>query len=97
MFALKPRALPWAVALLPFRQYPMLPVTYTGVNHVHSSSEKGMKSWGLTYQLWVKIQILRRYLRLAYELGLYSTKVYERLAGSLNEIGRMTGGWLKKL
>lgn len=45
----------------------------------------------------IKIEILRQYIRLAYELGLYSSKVYERLAASLNEIGRMTGGWLKKL
>ncbi len=45
----------------------------------------------------IKIEILRRYLRLAYELGLYSSKVYERLAASLNEIGRMAGGWLKSL
>lgn len=45
----------------------------------------------------IKIEILRRYIRLAFELGLYSSKVYERLAASLNEIGRMTGGWMKSL
>lgn len=45
----------------------------------------------------IKIETLRRYIRLAYEMGLYSSSTFGRLAGALDEVGRMTGGWLKKL
>lgn len=45
----------------------------------------------------IKIEILRRYLRLIFELGLHTSSLYGRLSESLDEIGRMNGGWLKSL
>lgn len=45
----------------------------------------------------VQLEILRHYFRLAFDLGLYSSKQYQQFAEALQEIGRMTGGWLKSL
>lgn len=45
----------------------------------------------------IKLEILRHYFRLGYDLGLYSSLTYEEFARQLNEIGKMTGGWLKSL
>lgn len=45
----------------------------------------------------IQIEILRRYLRLMFEIGLYPSTTYGRLSEMLNDIGRMTGGWLKSL
>lgn len=45
----------------------------------------------------ISLEILRHYFRLAYDLGLYSSTVYHQFAKKLNEIGKMTGGWLKSL
>lgn len=45
----------------------------------------------------IKIEILRRYLRLLFELGLHHSSTYGRLSEMLDETGRMTGGWIKSL
>src|SRR4030042_3610011 len=38
---------------------------------------------------------LRIYVRLCYSLNIISSNKYEVLSKSVDEIGRMTGGWLK--
>lgn len=45
----------------------------------------------------LKVELMRRYLRLSHELGLLSFSTLERLQRQLDEIGRMLGGWLKSL
>jgi len=40
----------------------------------------------------LKVELLRRYLRLAFDLGLFPTTILERLQRQLDEIGRMLGG-----
>lgn len=40
---------------------------------------------------------LRFFLQIAWESKLIADKQYEELAGSIEEIGRMTGGWRKGL
>ncbi|CAN5715757.1 hypothetical protein BH11PAT2_BH11PAT2_09170 [soil metagenome] len=40
---------------------------------------------------------LRFFLQIAWESKLIANKQYEELAGSVEEIGRMTGGWRKGL
>ncbi len=43
------------------------------------------------------LEIIRHYIRLAFELNYFSQAQYKTLAEQVNEIGRMTGGWLKSL
>jgi hypothetical protein len=45
----------------------------------------------------IRLEILRHYFRLCYDLGLYNSLKYKDFAERLDEIGRMTGGWLKSL
>ncbi|MFM9951379.1 MAG: diversity-generating retroelement protein Avd [Saprospiraceae bacterium] len=45
----------------------------------------------------VRLEILRHYFRLCYDIGLYNSLKYKDFAERLDEIGRMTGGWLKSL
>ncbi len=45
----------------------------------------------------IKIEKIRYYLRLCYELGYYGSRKHHYLLEKLNEIGRMTGGWLKSV
>jgi hypothetical protein len=45
----------------------------------------------------IKLEQCRFYLRLGLELGIYSTKTYAPLIHKVDEIGRMTGGWIKSL
>lgn len=45
----------------------------------------------------ISLEKLRHYFRLCFELGIYDSKKYNEFAIRLNEIGRMTGGWLKSL
>ncbi len=51
----------------------------------------------LLQQVNIRLEILRHYFRLCYDLGLYSSLKYKDFAERLDEIGRMTGGWLKSL
>ena len=45
----------------------------------------------------IQLETLRHYLRLCYELGILKPALYKDLSLRLNEIGRMTGGWIKHL
>jgi len=45
----------------------------------------------------IKVELLRRYLRVAFELGVFTSSVLLRMQEPLDEIGRMIGGWMKKL
>ena len=45
----------------------------------------------------ITLEKLRHYLRLGFELGLYASPKYRDFAQRVDEIGRMTGGWLKSL
>ncbi|MDX1912150.1 MAG: diversity-generating retroelement protein Avd [Saprospiraceae bacterium] len=45
----------------------------------------------------VKIEQLRYYVRLCYELGFYNSIKYGLIMEKMQEIGRMNGGWLKSL
>jgi hypothetical protein len=40
---------------------------------------------------------IRFFFRLGYDLGLYNSARYKFFAEKVDEIGRMTGGWLKSL
>lgn len=51
----------------------------------------------LLQQVNIRLEILRHHFRLCYDLGLYSSLKYKEFAERLDEIGRMTGGWLKSL
>ena len=51
----------------------------------------------LLAQVNIRLEILRHYFRLCYDLGLYSSLKYKDFAERLDEIGRMTGGWLKSI
>lgn len=51
----------------------------------------------LLQQANIQLEKLRHYLRLSYELRLISSNKYQEFATRLNEIGKMTGGWLKSL
>lgn len=55
------------------------------------------KGRDLPRRYYINLSILRHYFRLGFELGLYPSSKYEDMAKRLNEIGRMTGGWLKNL
>jgi len=45
----------------------------------------------------VLFEILRRHLRTCVELKLLTVRQYEHAAGLLVEIGKLLGGWIKKL
>lgn len=45
----------------------------------------------------IKLEKLRYFLRLSYELGYYHSRQYRQFIERVQEIGRMTGGWLKSL
>ena len=42
-----------------------------------------------------KLDLLKFFLQIAWELKLFDTKKYAELSESLDEIGRMLGGWIK--
>lgn len=44
-----------------------------------------------------KMEKIRYFFRLGYDLGLYDSLRYKDFAERINEIGRMCGGWLKSL
>ncbi len=45
----------------------------------------------------VKLDILRVFLRLSSDIKIINQKKYIALQGSIDEIGRMLGGWMKSL
>ncbi len=48
-------------------------------------------------QVNLRLEKIRFLFRLGYDLGLYHSPVYQRFVAQVDEIGRMTGGWLKTL
>ena len=48
-------------------------------------------------QVNVKLEKLRYYTRLCYELGFYNSTKYRTIMENIQEIGRMNGGWLKSM
>ena len=45
----------------------------------------------------LKLEMLRHYIRLCYDLGYFDSRKLKTINEQINEIGRMTGGWLKSL
>lgn len=45
----------------------------------------------------VEIEVLKRLVRIAYELKIIESKIYLQLESDLQEISRMTNGWIKYL
>ncbi len=52
---------------------------------------------GILQRVNISLEQLRYYYRLSFELGLYNSVKYNLFAEKVNEIGRMTGGWIKSL
>jgi len=44
----------------------------------------------------LNLEKLRVLIRISYELKFFSFKAYEQATYSINEVGRMLGGWLKQ-
>ena len=51
----------------------------------------------ILHRINILLEKLRYYFRLGFDLGLYNSTRYRDLAARIEEIGRMTGGWLKSL
>ena len=45
----------------------------------------------------LQLEKIRFYFRLGYDMGLYNSTRYKIFSDKVEEIGRMTGGWLKSL
>jgi hypothetical protein len=45
----------------------------------------------------IKLEILRHYIRLSYDVELINAKKYEFISKKINEIGKELGGWLKSI
>lgn len=45
----------------------------------------------------ITLEKTRHYFRLCFDMGLYSSLKYKELSTMLEEIGRMTGGWIKSI
>lgn len=45
----------------------------------------------------LRLEKIRYLFRLGYDLGLYNSTKYQAFAMRIDEIGRMTGGWIKSL
>lgn len=50
---------------------------------------------GYLVKINMLLEIIRKYSRLGYDLGLFNSTVFQKLAYSLLEIGQMNGAWLK--
>jgi four helix bundle protein len=55
------------------------------------------KKLALLHPVNIRLEKLRYYARLCFELGFYSSKKLEAYSEQLLEICRMTGGWIKSL
>ena len=55
------------------------------------------KKTALLQTVNIRLEKLRYYARLCFELGYYSSRKLEEYSERLRETGRMTGGWLKSL
>ncbi len=45
----------------------------------------------------ILLEKMRFYIRLCYELGYYNSSKYAQIMKQVQEIGRITGGWIKSL
>jgi hypothetical protein len=45
----------------------------------------------------IRLEKIRLFIRMGYELGHYTSKKYQYFAELLLELGRMTGGWIRSL
>lgn len=45
----------------------------------------------------LRLEKLRFFFRLGFDLGLYKSSLYEEMIKRVDEIGRMTGAWIKSL
>jgi hypothetical protein len=45
----------------------------------------------------IKLEILRHYIRLCYEIGYYDSQKYKYISALIDGIGREVGGWLKTI
>jgi four helix bundle protein len=45
----------------------------------------------------IQLEKMRFFIRIAYESGLFSSGKYRQTSELIDEIGRMTGAWIKKL
>ena len=45
----------------------------------------------------IELEKMRFFLRLGYDLGFYHSNRYKQLIEKVDELGRMTGGWIKSL
>jgi len=61
-----------------------------------SYSDKGGKLISLTSGSF-KLDLLKFFLQIAWEIKALDNKKYIRLSEKLNEIGKMLGGWIKSL
>ncbi len=48
-------------------------------------------------QVNIELEKMRFFIRLCYDLGYYASNRYKLLAEKIDELGRMTGGWLRAL
>lgn len=62
------------------------------IEAVHSRQPKSVLQ-----QADITLSQLRTHLRLCHDLGLFSKGQYQHVAGMVNEIGKLLGGWLKSL
>lgn len=58
---------------------------------------KNIQKKALLEEANIQLEILRHYYRIAYDFGFYNSLKYQHFASILQEIGRMTGGWIKSL
>ncbi|MBN3036799.1 MAG: diversity-generating retroelement protein Avd [Bacteroidales bacterium] len=58
-----------------------------------SFSEKA----GILSNVNIRLEMLRHYVRLLYDLGYIHSAKYQHTSRLVDELGRMTGGWLKSL
>ncbi|MEZ5038677.1 MAG: diversity-generating retroelement protein Avd [Saprospiraceae bacterium] len=65
--------------------------------YIEAYYSSAAKKRPLLFKANIELEKLRHYFRLSYELGLFHSNKYEAFALRLNEIGQMTGGWLKSL
>lgn len=64
---------------------------------VSAALEAKQSKLSLLNALRIKIEILKRLIRLEHELNIITNKVYIKLEKELQEISKMTSGWIKLL
>lgn len=77
------------------QQTEMLAIEILGETARATYLPKGQKQTSLNL-ISTKIDLLKIFLRLGYDLRILDQKKYLARQGELQEIGRMVGGWLKR-